>query len=129
MSFIGVWNLVTNNNFNEFLNHVQIPWYQRSFASLLNVKVKIEKKSDIHYKKVVESYFHNSIENIILDNKYHTSDDGVKRLYTIEDDIINVNIIGTIANWKEKIYNKDDNNLVIEYSFNNMSASQIFEKE
>tara|TARA_B110000858_G_scaffold197131_1_gene257735 strand:+ start:1404 stop:1793 length:390 start_codon:yes stop_codon:yes gene_type:complete len=129
MSFIGVWNLVTNNNFNEFLNHVQIPWYQRSLASLLYVKVKIEKHSDIHYKKVVESYFHNSIENIILDDKYHTSDDGIKRLYTIENDIITVDIIGTIANWKEKIYNNDKNNLVIEYSFNNDSASQIFERE
>ena len=66
MSFIGVWNLVTNNNFNEFLNHVQIPWYQRSIASVLYVKVKIEKHSDTQYKKVVESYFHNSIENITI---------------------------------------------------------------
>ena len=39
MSFVGVWNLVKNNNFSEFLNHVQIPWYQRSIASLLYVKV------------------------------------------------------------------------------------------
>jgi len=127
MSFVGVWNLVKNNNFSEFLTHVQIPWYQRSFASLLYVTVKIEKKSDIHYIKRVESYFHNSTEDIILDNKYHTSDEGIKRLYTVKDDIINVDIIGTVANWKEKIYNKN-NNLIIEYTFNNEFASQTFEK-
>ena len=128
MSFVGVWNLVKNNNFSEFLNHVQIPWYQRSIASLLYVKVKIEKQSDIHYIKTVESYFHNSVEDIILDNEYHTSDGGIKRLYTVKDDIINVDIIGTVANWKEKIYNKN-NNLIIEYTFNDISASQVFEKE
>jgi len=128
MSFVGVWNLVKNNNFSEFLNHVQIPWYQRSIASLLYVKVKIEKQSDIHYIKTVESYFHNSVEDIILDNEYHTSDGGIKRLYTVKDDIINVDIIGTVANWKEKIYNKN-NNLIIEYTFNDSSASQVFEKE
>ena len=128
MSFVGVWNLVKNNNFSEFLNHVQIPWYQRSIASLLYVKVKIEKQSDIHYIKTVESYFHNSVEDIILDNEYHTSDGRIKRLYTVKDDIINVDIIGTVANWKEKIYNKN-NNLIIEYTFNDSSASQVFEKE
>lgn len=129
MSFIGVWNLVNSYNFDNFLTFVKVPWYQRTISGLLNIKVKIDKKTDTHYVKNVESYFHNSVEDIILDDKYHTNDDGIKKKYTVSNDIINVDIIGNVCNWKEKIYNDENKNLIIEYYFDGEISKQIFEKE
>ena len=71
--------------------------------------------------------FYNTDENIILDGKYRIYDK-IKKKYYLEDDVVNVDITGTIVNWKEQIYINNDN-LMIKYIWEENQATKTATQE
>ena len=114
-NILGLWKLKKNNNFNKFLVFTHTPWYVRLIAEHASIDVSIVKKSNGYLKKI-ESAFYNSEEFIILDNTFRKYDYGVLKKYTLENNVIDTDIKGTIVNWNEKIYRQDDS-LIIEFSW------------
>ena len=132
---LGNWRLKENNNFNSFLMFTQTSWLNRRVALNCSIDVYIARilKKPLgfnHYNKQVNSLFYNMDENIILDGNPRLYDKITKK-YFIKDDVVNVDIVGTIVNWKEQIYINNDN-LIIKYIWmeNNLtkSATQEFNK-
>ena len=133
---LGKWKLKENNNFCNFLIFTQTSWLERRVALNCSIDVYIScflknPKGFNHYNKLVSSIFYNMGENIILDNKPRIYDK-IKKNYYLKDDIVNVDITGTIVNWKEQIY-INNNNLIIKYIWleNELTktASQEFTKQ
>lgn len=129
---LGKWKLKDNICFNNFLIFTQTSWLERQVALNCSINVYIEsflKSPHInnHYNKKVTSMFYNTDENIILDGKYRIYDK-IKKKYYLEDDVVNVDITGTIVNWKEQIYINNDN-LMIKYIWEENQATKTATQE
>lgn len=132
---LGSWRLKENVNFSNFLIFTQTSWFERRIALNCSIDVYIRcflknPSGYNHYNKKVKSMFYNTDENIILDFKPRMYGP-IKKIYYLEDDRVNVDIKGTIVNWREQIY-INNNNLVIKYIWNEgeniKTASQEFIK-
>ena len=105
---LGDWRLKENVNFDNFLLFTQTSWLERRVALNCSIDVSIMcilKNPYIfsHYHKKVTSLFYNMDENIILDGKERLYDK-IKKKHYLKDGIVNIDITGTIVNWKEQIY-------------------------
>ena len=134
-NLLGNWRLKENINFGGFLIFTQTSWLERRVALNCSIDVYIKcflrnPKGFNHYSKQVNSLFYNMDENIILDGKPRLYDKITKKYY-LKDKTVNVDITGTIVNWKEQIY-IDNDNLTIKYIWleNELTktASQEFTK-
>jgi len=111
--FLGKWKLKENINFDEFLKFCQYRWITRKIALKANIDLEIIKISEKEIKRVIKSTFFNSEEKYMLDNKFHVNKELLKKKHNFENNIIKTEIIGTICNWEEEIYVKN-NTLIIE---------------
>jgi len=130
-NFLGKWRLKENINFDSFLIFTQLSWFERTIA--LSSPITLFLTKDIgNYTKKIESLFYNSEEKIILDNTPRIYNK-IKKTYSKTTDEVNVNIVGEIVNWNEKISLKN-NELIIKYTWDDEEtkektyASQIFTK-
>jgi len=130
-NFLGKWRLKENINFDSFLIFTQLSWFERTIA--LSSPITLFLTKDIgNYTKKIESLFYNSEEKIILDNTPRIYNK-IKKTYSKTPDEVNVNIVGEIVNWNEKISLKN-NELIIKYTWDDEEtkektyASQIFTK-
>ena len=131
-NILGKWYIHKNNNFNDFLKFTQTPWYQRKIAEHSNIDLEITKINDDNFVKTINSLFYNNKEEIEINGEYNDCDK-LKKKYEItgseNESIINVDIKGTIVNWKEKIYYNEPH-LIVEYIWNvkneNKYARQYF---
>ncbi len=133
---LGYWRLKENKDFDNFLIFTQTPWWQRRIALNCAINLSLRcflknPKGHNHYNKKVESLFYSTDENIILDNEWRQYDD-IRKKYSLKDQTVNVQILGTVVNWEEKIY-MNNNNLVIKYVWKEgdktKTATQKFTKE
>ena len=133
---LGQWELKENIDFNKFLIFTQTSWWQRQIALNCAISISIRcflknPKGANHYNKKVESLFYSTDENIVLDNKFRQYNE-ISKKYSFDDETVNVEIHGTIVNWKEHIY-VDNNNLFIKYAWKEgdktVTSTQEFTKE
>jgi hypothetical protein len=130
-NLLGKWKLKENIRFTDFLSFTKLPWYQIQVANYSNIELCLSKVSEMKYSKKVESLFYNVNHTIDINNIYKECDDGKKIKYSISDNKIITDIIGTIVNWQE-IISFNDPYLQIEYVWEEKgetkTAQQIFEQ-
>ena len=128
---LGKWKLKENIRFTQFLSFTQLPWYQIQVADYSTIDLHLTKVSEMKYVKKVESLFYNVNHTININNTYKESNDGKKIKYSISDNKIITDIIGTIVNWQE-IISFNEPYLQIEYVWEEegetKTAQQIFEQ-
>ena len=128
---LGKWKLKENIRFTQFLSFTQLPWYQIQVANYSTIDLHLTKVSEMKYVKKVESLFYNVNHTININNTYKESNDGKKIKYSISDNKIITDIIGTIVNWQE-IISFNEPYLQIEYVWEEegetKTAQQIFEQ-
>ena len=128
---LGKWKIKENIRFTQFLSFTQLPWYQIQVANYSTIDLHLTKLSEMKYSKKVESLFYNVNHTIDINNIYKECDDGKKIKYSISDNKIITDIIGTIVNWQE-IISFNDPYLQIEYIWEEKgetkTAQQIFEQ-
>ena len=129
-NLLGKWKLKENIRFTDFLSFTKLPWYQIQVANYSNIELCLSKVSEMKYSKKVESLFYNVHHTIHINNTYKECNDGKKIRYSIKDNKIITDIIGTIVNWQE-ITSFNDPYLQIEYVWEEegetKTARQIFE--
>ena len=133
-NLLGKWKLVKNEGFDKFLKFTQISWYKRKIAEYSPINIEIERlpmrlrTGGYEYEKRVRSTFYKTDERITFNDEYVPSGT-TRRKYTLTDDGILVDIIGSIVNWNERIYYEEPN-LIVEYSWKEGTvekfARQIF---
>ena len=130
-NLLGKWKLKENNNFTAFLSFTHLPWYQIQIANYSNIDIYLSKLSEMKYFKKVESMFYNVEHTIDINNTFKKYSDGKQIKYSIVDNKIITDIIGTIVNWQE-IISFEEPNLKIKYIWNAdgkpQEANQIFEQ-
>jgi hypothetical protein len=128
---LGKWKLKDSIRFTDFLSFTRLPWYQIQIANYSTIDLHLTKLSEMKYTKKVESLFYNVNHTIDINNIYKECDDGKKIKYSISDNKIITDIIGTIVNWQE-IISFNDPYLQIEYIWEEKgetkTAQQIFEQ-
>jgi hypothetical protein len=128
---LGKWKLKDSIRFTDFLSFTRLPWYQIQIANYSTIDLHLTKLSEMKYSKKVESLFYNVNHTIDINNIYKECDDGKKIKYSISDNKIITDIIGTIVNWQE-IISFNDPYLQIEYVWEEKgetkTAQQIFEQ-
>jgi len=128
---LGKWKLKDTVRFTDFLSFTRLPWYQIQIANYSTIDLHLTKVSEMKYSKKVESLFYNVNHTIDINNIYKECDDGKKIKYSISDNKIITDIIGTIVNWQE-IISFNDPYLQIEYVWEEKgetkTAQQIFEQ-
>ena len=128
---LGKWKLKDTVRFTDFLSFTRLPWYQIQIANYSTIDLHLTKLSEMKYSKKVESLFYNVNHTIDINNIYKECDDGKKIKYSISDNKIITDIIGTIVNWQE-IISFNDPYLQIEYVWEEKgetkTAQQIFEQ-
>tara|TARA_B110000208_G_scaffold187130_1_gene244706 strand:- start:726 stop:1160 length:435 start_codon:yes stop_codon:yes gene_type:complete len=128
---LGKWKLKDTVRFTDFLSFTRLPWYQIQIANYSTIDLHLTKLSEMKYTKKVESLFYNVNHTIDINNIYKECDDGKKIKYSISDNKIITDIIGTIVNWQE-IISFNDPYLQIEYIWEEKgetkTAQQIFEQ-
>mgnify|MGYP006132715609 CR=1 FL=1 len=128
---LGKWKLKDTVRFTDFLSFTRLPWYQIQIANYSTIDLHLTKLSEMKYSKKVESLFYNVNHTIDINNIYKECDDGKKIKYSISDNKIITDIIGTIVNWQE-IISFNDPYLQIEYIWEEKgetkTAQQIFEQ-
>ena len=128
---LGKWKLKDTVRFTDFLSFTRLPWYQIQIANYSTIDLHLTKISEMKYAKKVESLFYNVNHTIDINNIYKECDDGKKIKYSISDNKIITDIIGTIVNWQE-IISFNDPYLQIEYIWEEKgetkTAQQIFEQ-
>ena len=128
---LGKWKLKDSIRFTDFLSFTRLPWYQIQIANYSTIDLHLTKLSEMKYSKKVESLFYNVNHTIDINNIYKECDDGKKIKYSISDNKIITDIIGTIVNWQE-IISFNDPYLQIEYIWEEKgetkTAQQIFEQ-
>tara|TARA_B100000963_G_C22520956_1_gene623024 strand:+ start:480 stop:875 length:396 start_codon:yes stop_codon:yes gene_type:complete len=126
---VGKWNLVEKSNFDGFLKYTQIPWYQRKIAKYCGVTTTISKNNDETYTKSVKSRFYKMDPEIIdFDKSEYIKSGTTKKKYSREDDVILADVLGSIVNWKERIYYQEPY-LIVEYNWGKDGfAQQKFKK-
>jgi len=128
---LGKWKLKDTVRFTDFLSFTRLPWYQIQIANYSTIDLHLTKVSEMKYSKKVESLFYNVNHTIDINNIYKECDDGKKIKYSISDNKIITDIIGTIVNWQE-IISFNDPYLQIEYIWEEKgetkTAQQIFEQ-
>ena len=126
---LGKWKLKNSIRFTDFLSFTQLPWYQIQIANYSNIDLHLTKISEMKYSKKVESLFYNVDHTIDINNIYKEYNDGKKIKYSISDNKIITDIIGTIVNWQE-IISFNDPYLQIEYIWEangkTKTARQVF---
>ena len=129
-NLLGKWKLKENIQFTDFLSFTQLPWYQIKIANYSHIDLQLSKVSEMKYSKKVESLFYNVHHTININNTYKEGNDGKKIKYSIKDNKIITDIIGTIVNWQE-ITSFNDPYLQIEYIWEEggerKTARQVFE--
>ncbi len=129
LNLVGKWKLKKQEQFDNFLKYTQIPWYQRKIARYCKVLTNIIHNDDDKFTKEVSATFYKmDPENIDF-----TKDEWIKsgttlKKYHMEGDIINVDVKGSVVNWKEKIYYQDPNMIVEYHWLDGGFAKQIFSK-
>ena len=133
-NLLGKWKLVKNEGFDKFLKFTQISWYKRKIAEYSPINIEIERlpmrlrTGGYEYEKRVRSTFYKTDERITFNDEYVPSGT-TRRKYTLTDDGILVDIIGSMVNWNERIYYEEPN-LIVEYSWKEGAvekfARQIF---
>jgi len=130
-SLLRKWKLKKNDMFDNFLIFTQTNWYQRQVALCSNIDLTLTKKGENIYNKKVDSLFYGANETISFGEGYKEYDNEIKKNYVLKDNEIHVDVIGTVANWKELIYYKKPY-LVVEYIWKGEDdeehkAQQIYE--
>ena len=129
---LGQWKLKENTKFSSFLSFTQLPWYQIKIAKYSNIDIHLSKIGEMKYLKKVESLFYNVEHTININNTFKKTSDGKQIKYSLVDNTLVTDIIGTIVNWQEVI-SFEDPYLKIEYIWEvdggTKRASQLFEKK
>ncbi len=128
---LGKWRLLKNEGFGDFLAFTKVSWYKRKIAEYSTIDINIKRVPSIEcecYEKKINSTFYNNVEKIIFNDNYITSGTTRKK-YSYENGSVLVDIIGSVVNWKEKIYYEEPN-LIVEYIWEENGkpkfAKQIF---
>ena len=111
-NLLGKWKLLENKSFDDFLKFTKIPWYQRKVAAYSSINLSITQEG-CSYVKSVKSTFYNTLEKIVFDDNYITSG-STRKKYSYVDGSVLVDVIGSIVNWRERIYYEYPN-LIVEY--------------
>lgn len=129
---LGQWKLKENTKFSKFLSFTQLPWYQIKIANYSNIDISLSKISEMTYFKKVESLFYNVEHTININNTFKKCSDGKQIKYSLVDNTLVTDIVGTIVNWQEVI-SFEDPHFKIEYIWkvdgDTKRASQLFEKK
>jgi len=128
-NLVGKWKLQKQEQFDNFLKYTQIPWYQRKIARYCKVLTNIIHNDDDKFTKEVSATFYKmDPENIDFTKDEWIKSGTTQKKYHMEGDIINVDVKGSVVNWKEKIYYQDPNMIVEYHWLDGGFAKQIFSK-
>ena len=129
LNLVGKWKLQKQEQFDNFLKYTQIPWYQRKIARYCKVLTNIIHNDDDKFTKEVSATFYKmDPENIDFTKDEWIKSGTTQKKYHMEGDIINVDVKGSVVNWKEKIYYQDPNMIVEYHWLDGGFAKQIFSK-
>ena len=129
LNLVGKWQLQKQEQFDNFLKYTQIPWYQRKIARYCKVLTNIIHNDDDKFTKEVSATFYKmDPENIDFTKDEWIKSGTTQKKYHMEGDIINVDVKGSVVNWKEKIYYQHPNMIVEYHWLDGGFAKQIFSK-
>ena len=129
LNLVGKWKLQKQEQFDNFLKYTQIPWYQRKIARYCKVLTNIIHDDDDKFTKEVSATFYKmDPENIDFTKDEWIKSGTTQKKYNMDGDVINVDVKGSVVNWKEKIYYQDPNMIVEYHWLDGGFAKQIFSK-
>lgn len=129
LNLVGKWKLQKQEQFDNFLKYTQIPWYQRKIARYCKVLTNIIHNDDDKFTKEVSATFYKmDPENIDFTKDEWIKSGTTQKKYNMDGDVINVDVKGSVVNWKEKIYYQDPNMIVEYHWLDGGFAKQIFSK-